>query len=151
GSAAALAADLERWRTGKPISSRPVGRVERLGHWCRRNPVVASLVGAVATLLVAVAGGATVTAVRGEDLKIEALNKAGELRRTVYSQRVGAGKREGEAGWIGLADELLDDCPVDLRGWEWFHLRRLRHGNTLTLRGHAEIIRSVAFGPDSRL
>jgi WD40 repeat protein/serine/threonine protein kinase len=150
-SAKEMAGDLQRFLEDRPVRARRISTRERLWRWCRRNPAVASLVGVVATLLVAVALGAMVTAVRERHLKTEAVNKAEELRRTVYIQRIGAAQREGAAGWIGLADELLDDCPEDLRGWEWFHLRRLRHDNTLTLRGHTEVIRSVAFSPDGRL
>jgi tRNA A-37 threonylcarbamoyl transferase component Bud32 len=42
-----LAEDLRRFLTGEPIRARPIGRGERLWHWCRRNPVPASLLVAV--------------------------------------------------------------------------------------------------------
>ena len=42
-----LAEDLRRFQSGEPIRARPIGRGERLRHWCRRNPVPASLLVAV--------------------------------------------------------------------------------------------------------
>jgi hypothetical protein len=42
-----MAEDLRRYLNGEPIRARPIGGVERLGRWCRRNPVAASLVLAV--------------------------------------------------------------------------------------------------------
>jgi tetratricopeptide (TPR) repeat protein/tRNA A-37 threonylcarbamoyl transferase component Bud32 len=45
-SAAALADELKRYLEGRPILARPVSLPERAARWCRRNPLVASLIGA---------------------------------------------------------------------------------------------------------
>jgi serine/threonine protein kinase len=42
-----LADDLERYLRGEPIRARPIGRMQRLARWCRRNPVAAGLLVAV--------------------------------------------------------------------------------------------------------
>ncbi len=56
-TAAALAEDLHRFLIGEPIVARPVGRLERLGKWCRRRPAVAALIGlAVVSLVVGIVG-----------------------------------------------------------------------------------------------
>ena len=62
-SASELADDLDRFLVGKPIHARPIGPTERLSRWCRRNPLVASLSAAVATLLLVGAIGGTTLAV----------------------------------------------------------------------------------------
>lgn len=51
-SAAALADELKRYLDGRPILARPISRPERAVRWCRRNPLVASLIGATFAAIV---------------------------------------------------------------------------------------------------
>jgi serine/threonine protein kinase/uncharacterized protein HemY len=53
-TAAAFAEDLRRFLDGRPVLARRTGPTQRLGRWCRRNPLVAGLLTALAAVL---AGG----------------------------------------------------------------------------------------------
>jgi len=55
-SARALGEDLERWLRGEPVQARPIGSLGRARRWCRRRPLIASLVAALALALL---GGLT--------------------------------------------------------------------------------------------
>jgi serine/threonine protein kinase/WD40 repeat protein/tetratricopeptide (TPR) repeat protein len=54
-TAEAVAEDVRRFLADRPIRARRSSAAERLGRWCRRNPALASLLAAVAVLLIAVA------------------------------------------------------------------------------------------------
>jgi len=41
-TARALTDEFNRFLAGMPIQARPIGRLERFGRWCRRNPLVAA-------------------------------------------------------------------------------------------------------------
>jgi serine/threonine protein kinase/WD40 repeat protein/tetratricopeptide (TPR) repeat protein len=60
-TAAALAEDLRRFLADRPIRARRNSTLERTWRWCRRNPAVAGLSGAVALLLVVLGIGFVVT------------------------------------------------------------------------------------------
>src|SRR5262249_49606443 len=71
-SAQDLAAALRRVLGGEAIRARPVGWPERLWRWCRRQPAVAGLTGAVAALLLLVTVGSVLGAWRQAELRTRA-------------------------------------------------------------------------------
>jgi len=54
-TAGEMAAELRRWLEGRPIESRRAGPAQRVWKWARRDPLTASLVSAIALVLVAAA------------------------------------------------------------------------------------------------
>lgn len=124
GSAEDLADELRRYINGEPILSRPLSRAQKLVRWCRRNPVVASLVGAVAASLLLAIGALGFTAIKTEQAR---KNVAKSLDETKIAQalsevsfqdalsavnefftRVSEERLLNEPGAQGLRKELLD-------------------------------------------
>ena len=84
--------------------------------------------------------------------------EAGQRREaefSLYLHRIGLAAREWSAGNVGHAERLLDECPPELRGWEWRHLKSLCHRDVLTI-GHqrdgerSSTVVAVAYSPDGR-
>ncbi len=63
-NAGALADDLRSFLTDRPIRARRANSAELAWRWCRRNPIMASLLALVAMLLMAIAGVSMLSAAR---------------------------------------------------------------------------------------
>src|SRR5262249_19091339 len=70
-------------------------------------------------------------------------------RRKAYFRSIALAEREWAANNLNRMIQLLDDCPQDLRGWEWYYLKRLPHGEGLPLR-HSGAVLAVAISPDGQ-
>jgi len=156
-SAAALADDLERWRRGEPVRARRTGLLEQTWKWARRRPGLAAMTGAIVALLLLsllMAGvGVGIERERHEAIKAkdatEAANK--ELEETLYTRNIAYAEVELANNLdVGLAGEMLEQCPKRLRGWEWDYLMRLRDGARPPLVGHDGGLWMAVFSPDGK-
>lgn len=108
-SALALAEDLERWLAFEPIYARKTTPVERILLAWRRNPLVSSLIAAVAVLAVALVVGALLASIelaaQIEDTR-EAEGFANEQLRNAYLAEARALRHGGQVGRRERALEL---------------------------------------------
>jgi WD40 repeat protein len=163
-SAAELAEDLRRFRAGEPVKARPVGRLARGLRWVRRYPAAATAYGLATLVLVlgGLGGGAAWLWHRseqareqlaGEKQRSEAARQEAEAARTrladvSYLHQIGLAHREWQEAEVARAEQLLESCPPERRGWEWHYVHRLCHADLLTRTGNSGL--GVAFSPDGR-
>jgi WD40 repeat protein/serine/threonine protein kinase len=156
-SAQELADDLRRFQEDKPIRARRPTLLQRVRKWARRHqPVVWSAgVSAVLLLLLGVAALAVsnVRIGREKQQKEEALQEKEKVlqreRQNAYYHTIALAQSEWSANNLGRMLSLLDECPEDLRDWEWHYLKRLRLDGLPPL-PHASAVLSVAFSPDGQ-
>ena len=148
-SAQALAEDLESWLRAEPIQARRATQAERIWLWCRRQPVRASLIGALA---LAVALG--LSGVIWEWNRA----RAGELRarQNAYAADMNLAQAALDRGDLeGALDLLNRQRPSpgqrDLRGWEWrYFWQRCRSDERFLLWKYHAAVRALAFSADGK-
>lgn len=155
-SAEAVAEELERWLRGEPIQARPVGKMERVWRWCRRNPGLAGLTASTALLLACTLAALSLGLVLVSQARNQLATRELELRRQLYPTDMQEAYRAWQVGDFPQILRLLDEYQPrpgteDLRGFEWRYLRQLtRSVAPRLLTGHTEDVYGVAFAPDGR-
>ena len=102
----------------------------------------------MSTVLIAREQRATANALQAETLaKADLQETLGRERRDSYFHRITLAHRELSVDNLAGALKFLDECPEDLREWEWYYLMRLCRVEPLVLRDKTEV-NGVAFSPD---
>jgi WD40 repeat protein len=168
-SAESLAEDLRRYLAGEPIAARPVSSWERARKWAYRHPAVAALwmVGAVTAAALVVVGILYNAQLQEHTTQLQKeRNTATAQERLAKEQELWARHRAYDSdmflayqNWnnkeLGRALARLQlqrpqEGQSDLRGFEWFCLWGLCHGDRGLLRGHQGPVNRVRFAPDGK-
>jgi WD40 repeat protein len=164
-TASAFAADVERYLNDESVQACPPSAWYRFRKFARRN--MSALVASTATALVVVAAVAglatsnfliareqreTEKALHDANAAKDELQRANDRERVdAYHRRIALAQNALAMNNLGAAVKLLDDCPEELRGWEWHYLMRLCRVEPVVIPERSGV-HSVAFsGDDERL
>jgi WD40 repeat protein/tRNA A-37 threonylcarbamoyl transferase component Bud32 len=127
-SAEALADDLERFRHDRPIQARRVSAIEKARRWCKRNPLAAGLLAAVAVIFLAAFALVTLSYWRSEQARQEVAEQRDEAQRREKAERweryranIAASASALQVHNVGSARRSLETAPAEWRNWEWRH------------------------------
>ncbi len=149
-TASTFAADVQRYLADEPVLACPPSAWYRFRKFARRNRggMVTAAVMALAVMLAV--GSLTVSYLRIERSLQQEKQAKDDLVEALYYQRVAGAAYERARKRPALAEELLEQCPPPLRGWEWHYVKRLPFAGVLSL-PHADLINRVAWSQDGRL
>ena len=128
---AAFAMDVQRYLADEPVLACPPSAWYRFRKFARRNKrgVLTASVVAVAvarlvagTLLLQQEQARTAEAHASQaatDLAAAEAQARSRLETQLYLQRIALADREWSANNLSRMDALLEQCPSDMRGWEW--------------------------------
>lgn len=171
-SPSAFAADIQRYLDDEPVQACPPSAGYRFRKFARRNKAALATAATVAAGVIVAVGSlaAAVTALAASNAEVTAEQKQTKAaldreketndallraldreQRALYFRQIALAEREIEAANIGRAVELLEECPVPLRGWEWHYLKRRCRQEPLVFREHGELVPSVAVSPDGKI
>jgi len=171
-SASELADDIRNYLNGNPLVAGPETAIYRTRKFMRKH---AGSVATVALVTLAVVLGLVASIIMGcraerarqketiarqqetsaretaEQAEKAAMDRAEELRRTLYVNSIQLADAKQRQGDTKAVRTLLESCPNDLRGWEWNHLNYIADQARMVLRGASKKVVHPMFSPDGKL
>jgi WD40 repeat protein len=85
-----------------------------------------------------------------EDQRQAADRARGEAEAALYFNRISLAQQYWIADNLSGSRRILDDCPLDRRGWEWRYLDRLHHTELVNVPGNGQFTSSLKFSADGK-
>ncbi|MEX2214825.1 MAG: protein kinase [Phycisphaeraceae bacterium] len=130
GSASELAAEIDRYLAGEPLIARKLTAFyflrKKLTKYWARTAVAASFI----SILLSVAVFSYNKVVEQRDIAEQA---AEARRQALYLHKIPLVYMHIQNNRVDQAMELLDQCPEDLRNWEWYFLRQMADQSVWTI------------------
>jgi WD40 repeat protein/serine/threonine protein kinase len=128
-TASAFAADVQRYLHDEPVLACPPTLAYKLGKFARRNKGALATAALLGVMLLVAAGAVVASALWAateakEREQVQADAKK-ELEFNLYLRNIPLAQVEASGLNWGAVEDLLNDCPQHLRGWEWNYLKRL--------------------------
>jgi WD40 repeat protein len=145
-----FAQDIQRYLADEPVQACPPSALYQFRKFARRNKAGMMTAMATALAVLLAVGSLTVSYLRIENSLQHEKQAKDDLVQTLYYQWVASAANERTKNRHARAEELLEQCPLYLRGWEWHYLKRKPFAGVLKL-PHDDIVNSVAWNSDGRL
>ena len=163
-SADQLADEIDRFLADEPVQAMNEPWMEKTLRWVkRRRTLVTTLATSAVVAMVLLAIGNALLLERNRELALRESNAVKLKEETrdaldvanerLYSQRIALAHAEYVKNNPHRALQILNECPVELRQWEWHHLNWLitRHQPWRQARGDGQMVGGLAVSPDSSL
>ncbi len=180
-SAFELGCELQRFLNHEPIQARPAGLAERGWKWIRRNPVTTGVAGLASATIASLLVAAVAFYYQGQlsrandklvrtnqtlhdtndqlenalsDTEVARNNERRakeKLDEVLYVRRVKLAHAKYLEGEVAAARKLLEECPQNVRGWEWRYVSNLCGGNNKTVEFEGPITLVAAFPHSNRV
>ena len=141
-TAADVADELDRYLRDEPILAHPVGPFERGWRWCRRHPALAGFATATVVLLLTLAVGGPLLALRIREQR-------DFTRRNLYAADMALAFQALQSGGERQVREILAQYrpmgadALELRGWEWFYLAHRTRDRSVAVIGTNDVTPTV--------
>jgi WD40 repeat protein/serine/threonine protein kinase len=153
-----MAEDIEAYLGGRVVSAHDTSVLKAFTKLVRRNKGIAAAVtafvvlGIAASIVLVWQQNETIKRVRvaqrnTEVARDEALASEKRATRQTYVANLTAADVCLRANEIQAAKRRLEDCPEELRGWEWRHLA-IKTDTALAVLPHSSAVTCVAFSSD---
>lgn len=76
--------------------------------------------------------------------------RAEQYRQSLYFNSIVLAEIAYRDGNMQRLGELLESCPEDLRGWEWYHLNHVSGQSSMIIRGYSGPVYPAEFSPDGQ-